>query len=377
MVYLDNAATTYPKPEAVYREMDYVNRQIAVNAGRGAYRAAKEAAMIIDDTRNRLLELTNSIGYADVILAPSVTHAFNQILPGIRLTKSSVVYITPYEHNAVARTMEALKKKIGFTIEYIPLLKNLEIDLQKTEYLFLQKEPDLIVSTALSNVTGYILPIKELFALAKRYEAITVLDAAQAMGLIPMDFQVLQVDIMGFAGHKTLYGPFGIGGVILKKGVKLEPVLTGGTGSNSLNLSMPDSIPGRYEAASQNIVAIAGLLASLKELDQEEHEAKIRKLTAYLIDGLQGIHSVKILGIPNREKVLGIVSFQVRGYTADEVGKILDNEFDVAVRTGYHCAPYIHDYLDDKAGGGTVRVGLGMFNTEQDINVLLGAVKGI
>ena len=377
MIYLDNAATTFPKPERVYTALETANRELSFNAGRGSYKAARAASAIIDDTKNRLLSLFHATGYADIVFTPSVTHALNQVLNGLDLTGNSVIYVSPYEHNAVARTVYQLSVNSGASVKMLPLTKDLQIDLEKAKYQFSINSPSVVILNALSNVTGYILPVAEIFLMAKEYGAITVLDAAQAAGLIDLDMPALNADVLCFAGHKTLMGPFGIGGFLIKHGITLKKVLTGGTGSASLTLDMPEEAPGRYEASSTNVVAIAGLNASLKGLDINEHRKTLRELTEYLLEALNGIPSVNLMGTFDTDKTLGIVSFVVEGYQSDEVGIILDDEYDIAVRTGYHCAPYIHDYLGVKPYHGTIRIGIGQFNTKEDIDALISAIKSL
>ena len=377
MIYLDNAATTFPKPERVYTALETANRELSFNAGRGSYKAARAASAIIDDTKNRLLSLFHATGYADIVFTPSVTHALNQVLNGLDLTGNSVIYVSPYEHNAVARTVYQLSVNSGASVKMLPLTKDLQIDLEKAKYQFSINSPSVVILNALSNVTGYILPVAEIFLMAKEYGAITVLDAAQAAGLIDLDMPALNADVLCFAGHKTLMGPFGIGGFLIKHGITLKKVLTGGTGSASLTLDMPEEAPGRYEASSTNVVAIAGLNASLKGLDINEHRKTLRELTVYLLEALNSIPSVNLMGTFDTDKTLGIVSFVVEGYQSDEVGIILDDEYDIAVRTGYHCAPYIHDYLGDKPYHGTIRIGIGQFNTKEDIDALISAIKSL
>lgn len=377
MIYLDNAATTFPKPERVYNALEAANRELAFNAGRGSYKAARDASAVIDDTKNRLLSLLHATGYADVAFTPSVTHALNQVLNGLDLTRDSVIYVSPYEHNAVARTVYQLSVNSGASVEMLPLTEDLQIDLEKVKYQFSIKSPSVVILNALSNVTGYILPVTELFLMAKECGATTVLDAAQAAGLIDLDMPALNADILCFAGHKTLMGPFGIGGFLIKHGITLKKVFTGGTGSASLALDMPEEAPGRYEASSTNVVAIAGLNASLKCLDIDEHRAIVRELTKYLLEALNDIPSVNLMGAFDTDKTLGIVSFVVEGYKSDEIGTILDDEYNIAVRTGYHCAPYIHDYLGDKPYHGTIRIGIGQFNTKEDIDALISAIESL
>ena len=377
MIYLDNAATTFPKPERVYNALEAANRKLSFNAGRGSYKAARDASAVIDDTKNQLLSLLHATGYADVVFTPSVTHALNQVLNGLDLTRDSVIYVSPYEHNAVARTVHQLSVNSGASVEMLPLTDDLQIDLEKAKYQFSINTPSVVILNALSNVTGYILPVTELFLMAKECGATTVLDAAQATGLIDLDMPTLNADILCFAGHKTLMGPFGIGGFLIKHGITLKKVLTGGTGSASLTLDMPEEAPGRYEASSTNVVAIAGLNASLKGLDIDKHRETVRELTEYLLKALSNVPSVNLMGAFDTDKTLGIVSFVVEGYESDEIGTILDDEYDIAVRTGYHCAPYIHDYLGDKPYHGTIRIGIGQFNTKEDIDALISAIESL
>jgi cysteine desulfurase family protein len=372
MTYLDNAATTFPKPECVYKEMDDISRNYAVNAGRGSYKAAQKAIKVIDDTRAALLKLFNAEGVADVVFTSSVTQAVNIVLAGLGLKESSIVYISPYEHNAVVRTLYMLQKEIGFIVKEMPLTKELEIDLGRLEFEFAQNHPSVVVSTAVSNVTGYVLPIRDIFQRAKKYDAVTITDAAQAAGLIKMDVRELQADILCFAGHKTLYGPFGIAGFVMKKGMGLKQTFAGGTGSHSLSPEMPQKAPERYEAGSYNIIAMKGLYAALDALKQDEHYRKIKELTVYAVSCLEDVPGIKILGKTNDQ--LGIISIIAEDYSSDEVGRILDEEYDIAVRTGYHCAPFIHKYLHDEEYNGTVRIGIGYYNTEEDIELLVKAL---
>lgn len=378
MIYLDNAATSFPRPESVYTEMDRINRNLSVNAGRGGYKAAREASELIQNTKIGIAELFHCNGLADVVFTSSITQAMNQIINGLSINHNTVIYISPYEHNAVARTVEAVRVNTGCEICFLPLdSTSLEIDLEKMKYLFHEKNPDIVISTVISNVTGYRLPVEEIFEEAKIYEAITIADAAQAAGLIEIEYRVFNADIIAFAGHKTLCGPFGIAGFVIRKDLTLYHVLTGGTGSDSLNLKMPEESPNRYEAGSENIVAIAGLNAALKWLKENPHEEKIRALTQRLIEALSSNNNITVFSTNGQKSAYGIISFVVEGYDSNDIGSILDDEFDIAVRTGYHCAPYIHDYLDDKAYAGTVRVGIGPFNTEQDVDKLIDSIESL
>lgn len=375
MVYLDNAATTFPKPETVYRSMDKMNREGAVNAGRGAYKLAQEASNVISETKNMLRKLVHVDVSTPIVFSPSVTVAMNQIINGIGYKENGVIYVSPYEHNAVARSLHELAKKRSLIIKEIPIDDKLEIDIEGMKYAFTMDKPDAVFCTHVSNVTGYILPIEQIFMESKKYGAINVLDAAQSMGLLDIRADLIAVDLIAFAGHKTLYGPFGVGGFINVSKIKLNIFLSGGTGTDSLNLEMPDDMEGRYEAASSNIVAIAGLNAALKELNVEQCFSHEKNLTEYLIDRLSQIAGIRLY-LPNDEsKHIGIVSFVLEGYKSEDIGIILDQDFNIAVRTGYHCAPYIHKYLNDKSYFGTVRIGLGQYNTKNDIDQLIDAIS--
>ncbi len=377
MIYLDNAATTFPKPESVYVAMDKANRELGINAGRGSYKLAREASELIADTKRRLRDLVHADIDSAVVFSPSITVALNQVIHGIGFNKNSIVYVSPYEHNAVARTIHNVSKKIGFKVKLLPIDSGYEIDLDKTKYEFSKEKPSVVICTHVSNVTGYILPIEEIFREAKKYEAICVLDSAQSLGLVPIDVRNINVDILAFAGHKTLYGPFGIGGFINVSGIELEEYITGGTGSDSLNLDMPNGMEAKYEASSCNIIAVAGLNAALTDICAEKCMVHERELTDYLINELQGNPKIKLFLPGNREQHVGIVSFIYENMNSDDVGMILDEDYDIAVRTGYHCAPYIHDYLKDKSTLGTVRVGIGQFSTKEDIDALVRALKEI
>lgn len=378
MIYLDNAATTFPKPESVYQRMDNVNREMAVNAGRGSYKLARQATGVIDDTKRKVLLLVQADINAQIIFTPSITIALNQIIYGMEWEKGDVIYVSPYEHNAVARPLYQIERKYRVRIKEIPINEStLEIDIEKLKYEFTKDRPKAIFCTHISNVTGYILPVKEIFEEGRRSGSINILDTAQSLGLIEFSVNDVAVDIIAFAGHKTLYGPFGVGGFINLTNIKLSEVLAGGTGSDSLNLDMPQSSSLKYEMASSNIVAIAGLNAALGKLDIKsiyEHEIE---LTRYLIDEMKKMWGITLYLPKNEDKQVGIVSFNLEGYSAEELGVILDEDYDIAVRTGYHCAPYIHKWLKDEKELGTVRAGIGRYTTKEEIQRLILALDDI
>lgn len=387
-IYLDNAATTFPKPECVYENMDKINRSLAVNAGRGSYALAQKAVNTIDKVREELLEIANASQVAEVVLTPSATIAFNQIIGGMELKESDVVYVSPFEHNAVIRTLHLKQQNCGFTVLELPLKTGdgIEIDMEKMEYLFAKNPPSCVFLSHVSNVTGYVLPVGKIAEAAKVYQADVIVDASQSLGLVPVEFLAWNLDYLVFAGHKTLYGPFGIGGFFIKHGKHLQPYLAGGTGSDSLNPAMPTEAPAAYEAGSPDIVAAGGLLAALEELKAygngnynsaiESYAKKEKQLSKKLVEELLKIPGVTLY-LPKQEAHIGIVAFNVRGYRSADIGMILDEDYGIAVRTGYHCAPLVHKALQDESYAGVVRASVGRFTTEEEICALVEAVEEI
>ena len=407
MVYLDNAATTFPKPEVVYEAMDKMNREGAVNAGRGSYKLAQAASKLISETKELLRKRVHVDISAAVVFSPSVTIAMNQIVNGLGLADRAVVYVSPYEHNAVVRTIynQGIFKnfrenidngnsnvdeyRLGYCSEddvnygnhiiVMPLAEDGSIDIDRLSYEFSIHAPAFVFMTHVSNVTGYILPVEQIAVEAKGYGATVVVDGSQALGLVPFDMAHSMIDFYVFAGHKTPYGPFGIGGFFIRHGKKLDSFIAGGTGSDSLNVHMPESGTGRYEPASPNVLAAAGLLAAIKNVDNAEIERRLaleKEHMRYIADRLGSLHNVKLY-LPPEDRHAGIAAFNVKGYKASDVGMILDADYDIAVRTGYHCAPLIHEYLDDKEYSGVVRASISMFTTVDEIDALVRAVGEI
>ncbi|MEY8387520.1 aminotransferase class V-fold PLP-dependent enzyme [Oscillospiraceae bacterium 38-13] len=375
MIYLDNGATTFPKPDCVYNAMDRFARTGAVNAGRGAYRAAREAGKMVEETRELLISLLDAREQAEAVFAPSATVMLNQIILGQNWTADSVAYVSPYEHNSVLRPLEEMRKRFGFSVRQLPLRGDGGIDLDAVEARFAGEPPSFVAVSAVSNVTGYILPAEEIFRLAKRYKAFTLLDGSQAVGLIPLRFGRLRADAVTFAGHKTLYGPFGIAGCLIRNKAELNVVLSGGTGSRSTSLETPRRMPGRLECGSKDTVAIQGLNAALKWLRTVNPLERERELTDYLLASLRDIPGIHLYTAPSPERQAGVVSLNLDGFQCGEAAAILDSRRDIAVRAGHHCAALIHERLGNRDFRGTVRVSLGYFNRRSDIDALAEALR--
>ena len=300
--YFDNAATTFPKPECVYSFMDSFYRKHGGNAGRGQYKLAAESSKIIFETRGFIQKILCSPN-KDVIFAPSATVALNMVIQGLLADeKKKTVYISPFEHNSVTRVLHHFEKSGKICVRRLFVSPDFEYDMERINVQFAEIPPDIVIVSHASNVIGLVAPVLEIFAVAKKYGAHTVTDMAQTAGLVPLDVASDLVDFAVFAGHKTLYGPFGIGGFAKSRNAALEPVLFGGTGVDSANQEMPENIPGRYEMGSQNICAVAGLHAAAQWFlqNQDEIRAAEEKNHRRLLEILRQYDFVKIAGPADR-----------------------------------------------------------------------------
>ena len=375
MIYLDNAATTYPKPECVYKRIEKASRN-AFNSGRGSYKVAREKSKTIEETRNLVLSL-NNFNNCSVVFTPSATYALNQIIFGIDFKKGDCIYVTPFEHNAVMRPLEKLKTEIGIEIVVIPF-DNITYSLKEDELvnLFAVKKPKAVFCTQISNVIGLLIDYKRIFEFSSKYNSINVLDASQGYGIVKIDNDS-KFSFIVFAGHKSLYAMFGIAGYVVKENTKLKQTLFGGTGSDSLNLKMDDQFPIGYEAGSYNIVAIESLHESInwiKNTDVYSHE---KEITKYLIEVLKDNKNLEVYVPDDIEKIFGIVAFNHKNYRAEDVGMILAEDYDICIRTGYHCAPLIHRWLGTEKIGGECRVSVGYSINNMDLFAVNKSLKNI
>ena len=376
VVYLDNAATTFPKPEEVYDYMINMYKNHGVNAGRGIDSSHDNIDNIIIETRRMLKDLVKANDSYEAVFAPSATIAINQVLWGLNYENISTVYISPFEHNAVLRTLEAIK--IEKNIDIITLdfdSDSWEYNFSKIEYNFENKKPDLIITTHVSNVFGYISPIDKLGELAKEYGSMFVVDGAQSVGAQTIDIINSNIDFLVFAGHKTLYAPFGIAGFIMNKSISLKPFIYGGTGTESANMSMPESIPTRYEAGSMNIMAIFGLYKSLTWINKigvEDIIKKECKMTESLVEILSKYSYIQTY-IPQKNHT-SIVSFRVKGYPIDSMAEAISRNYNISLRHGLHCSPDAHKVVGTFPEG-TIRVSIGYFTTDNDLDRLEKALE--
>lgn len=374
--YFDNAATTFPKPEEVYRFMDSFYRECGVNIGRGQYKLATRATALTVETRKMILELNHCPNRA-VVFTPTATEALNIILNGIIKKDKINVYLSPFEHNAVVRVINHLQQIYDIRIYTLVFDKSeMTYDLEKIKYQFTDNKPDVIVVSHASNVNGILAPIAELCALAKMYNSATIIDMCQTMGLIDTNLNNKNIDFAVFAAHKTLYGSMGLGGFICDFNACFEPLIYGGTGFDSANPKLPETIPERYEVGTPNLPAIAGLNAALKwihDIGIENIYIKEQKNRHRLLDILMNFNNIRTIFVPENERQsIGVISCVFDGYGSDNIGHVLSNK-NVAVRAGLHCAPNAHKYMGTFPSG-TVRFSVGYFNEDKDFEQLKEAL---
>lgn len=372
MIYFDNSATTFPKPHCVYEALDFANRNLAFNAGRGQYSYAINAADFIEKARKEIASFINC-DFNKVVFLSSATESLNIIINGLGISEGDNVYISPFEHNAIVRPLYNLKQIIDFNIMILPFDEaSWKVDEAKLKNMFALNNPKAIFVSSVSNVTGYIIPYSTIFSEGKKYNSVNVLDCSQSYGILNPSKE--NVDFVVFAGHKSLYASFGIAGFINLQNLKLNVTKSGGNGSDSLNHYMPEQFYERYESGSPNIVAIYGLIKScewLKNNNVLEHKVN---LTKYLVSRLQEIDKVSIY-LPTDKNVLGIVSVNVEGYYPDDIASILSEEYDICVRSGYHCSPFVHQFIKSIDNMGTLRISIGAFNTYDEIDTLIDALN--
>lgn len=374
IVYLDNAATSFPKPEMVYKRMDSYIRHIGGSPGRSGHRLAIKANEVVYRTREKIRKFFNISDSENIIFTNNATMAINLGLKGV-LKSGDEVISSRIEHNSVYRPLTSMNEK-GVKTNWLSCSEKGEIDPDDIKK-FINKNTKAIVINHASNVAGTIAPIRDIGNIARKYGIIFFVDAAQSAGTIPIDVCRENIDMLACSGHKGLLGPQGTGILYIRKGLKLETLIEGGTGSHSESEIQPEEMPDRFESGTLNAVGIAGLGAGLdfifkKGLD-EIHKAK-KILTEKLLKKLSEIEQIKVYGTNDAEKTVPIVSFNIGSIDPSEVGYLLDKRFGIMTRVGLHCSPLAHKSIGSFPRG-TVRVGLGYFNTEDDIQYLISSLK--
>lgn len=377
IIYLDNAASTWPKPPAVKEMMAEVIEDFAANPGRGGHTLAMKASKTVFRTRVQLSRLFGIQNPNNLFFYLNATQALNQAIKGF-LKEGDHVVSSMVEHNSVRRPLEYMRRTKQVEITFVGPREDQLFHVEDFEKAIKPNTRLLAVSHA-SNLTGVILPVAELGAVAKKHGIAFLVDASQTAGVLPIHVEEMNIDMLAFPGHKGLYGPQGTGGLYVNGDIDLEPLIHGGTGSQSEAIDQPTTRPDRYESGTVNTVGLAGLLAGssfvmdrgVEQIRQHEWE-----LTKRTILALQEVPGVEVYGPGVETERVGVVSFNIRGVDASEASFILDQQYGIATRSGYHCTPLGHQTAGTEQRG-AVRASFGIFNTEKDVEVLIDAVREI
>jgi len=374
--YLDNAATSWPKPEAVYQAVDHFMRELGATPGRGGHRREEEAAHIADQARSAIAELFHAPDLAGVAFTMNATQAINMALKGL-LVPGDHVITSSIEHNAMWRPLKALERR-GVAVTAVPCARGGTLALADVEAA-IRPTTRLIATLHASNVLGTILPVAEIGALARKHVIPFLVDASQTAGAYPIDMAAMNIDLLAFPGHKGLFGPHGTGGLVIRPDIALDTWVEGGSGAESAPETMPEALPLRLEAGTQNAGGIAGLLAGVRFVLEQGIE-QIRQhemaLTALLIDALREAPGLIVIGPPDLSQRTAIASVTVEGYVPDQLAAVLDQVFDIATRAGLHCAPQAHRTAGTLETG-ALRFSPGYFTTADEINEAAAALLSI
>lgn len=373
MIYLDNAATSWPKPEVVYRAVDQCLRSVGGSAGRGGHAMAQTAVGILYEAREELAGLFHIKDPTNISFTANATEALNTAIFGL-LKPGDRVVTTSMEHNAVARPLRYLANQ-GVKLDIVNCNSRGELSVVDMAAA-LAKEARVVTMTHASNVTGTIMPLTEVAALAQKAGAVMIVDAAQTAGVEDIDVERMGIDILTFAGHKSLLGPQGTGGIYLRPGVEIEPLRLGGTGSFSESDLQPEIMPDRLESGTANTPGIAGLGAGVKFIRQAGIDNIRRQetlLTQALLVGLKKIKGVTVYGPPAGQARAAVISFTIAGQDSVLAGHRLSAEFGIACRAGLHCAPWAHRTIGTLESG-AIRFSPGYFNNMMEIEAAVRAV---
>jgi len=376
IIYMDNAATSWPKPEGTMKAMAEYFHSIGASPGRSGHRMSLDAGRVVLDARESVSELFGVKNLLRVVFTKNATEALNIAISGL-LKPGDHVITSGMEHNSVMRPLRLMEKR-GVELSIIPCASSGEMDPEDVSRC-IKKNTRAIYLTHASNVTGTIMPIAETGKIAREKGVIFCVDAAQTAGVIPIDVEEMFIDVLAFTGHKSLFGPQGTGGLCMAEGLEKEicPIMTGGTGSRSESEEHPDFLPDRYESGTANVIGIAGLNAGIRFIRSVGIEAirkKESELAAILMEGLKSIPEVILYGCGDAKKQTAVVSFNISGVDCSGVAMALDEEFNIMSRPGLQCAPAAHSTIGTFSAG-TVRLSLGYFLEKDDIQAVLFAVE--
>jgi len=375
MIYLDNAATSFPKPNQVCDEMINCMRNYCANPGRSSHKMAIEADMKIMELRDSIARLFNIQNPLNIIFTKNATEAINIGIKGL-LKSGDHVISTVIEHNSVLRPLNSMSKN-NIEVTFLDVNMDGDINIQELEKK-IQKNTKAIIINHASNVLGTVQDINVIGRYAKNHGIILMVDASQSAGNLQIDVARDNIAILAFPGHKGLLGPQGTGGLYINDAINLKEYTEGGTGSNSNSMEQPNFLPDKFESGTLNTPGLSGLCEAIKFVEKigieniHKHEMYLLKC---LFEELNKLKYVKVYGKKDCNQRCSVVSLNIEGFESSEVGYLL-NERDIAVRTGYHCAPLIHNIINTR-NRGTVRISPGYFNTFEDIYALVAAIKYI
>lgn len=379
LIYLDNSATTFPKPDSVYDFMHNFYKKHGVNPGRSGFDAALEAEEIVMSTRKILTDFFHAGGdYNRLTFSYNASDSLNMIIQGL-VMKGDHVITTMLEHNSVLRPLHHLEMNGVIQVTHLLFDDKGYIDPDDFKKS-IQKNTKMAVINHCSNVIGTIQPIAEIGKICKEAGILLIVDTTQSAGTVPIDMQAMGIDVVVFTGHKCLLGPTGIGGSYVMENVPVKYTRFGGTGVRSAQETHLDEFPYRLECGTLNLVGVAGLNAGVKWLLTNGLESLHNKemlLFEKLLKGIQNIENVITYCAGSIENHNPIISFNIKGFEAGDVGTMLDVDYNIACRTGLQCAPKVHIGLGTDKIHGTVRLSIGPFNTEEHIDKTVEAVKEI
>lgn len=376
MIYFDNAATSFPKPKIVYQEIMTAMMEYGANPGRSGHKLALEASREIFNTRKKISKLFNIKDPMNVILTFNCTESLNLGIKGY-LKPGDHVITTSMEHNSVLRPIISLEKeRVSHTIVQGDSMGRIDPkDIEKA----IRPETKMIVTTHISNLTGTIMDIEAIGEIAKTHNIVYFVDGAQSAGVYPIDVEKMNIDMLAFPGHKSLLGPQGTGGLYIREGIELVGLFQGGTGSASNSLEQPDMMPDKFESGTPNAPGIVGLGAGIDyilEVGMDKIRNKEEELTQYFIEEVKKIPKIKIYGPLTRGQHAPVVALNIGDADSSEVSYILNEEYNMAVRPGLHCAPLAHKTIGTFEQG-VVRFSFGFENTFEEVEEAIGALKEI
>jgi cysteine desulfurase / selenocysteine lyase len=378
IIYLDSGATTFPKPEEVYQQMDRFYREYGVNPGRSGYDMCMIAGGIVEETRKLLTHFFNGTDPNRLVFGLNATDALNLAIFGL-LERGDHAITTTLEHNSVLRPLYHLEQKSGVEVDHIPFDAAGFVhpeDFAKK----MKKNTRLVVVNHGSNVIGTVQPIKEIGALCRERGIPFLIDSSQSAGKVQVDMEAQNIDVIAFTGHKSLMGPMGTGGLYVREGIEIRHTRAGGTGVRSAERFHLDEYPYRLEYGTGNLPGIAGLNAGVKWIQNKgvaQIHAQEARLLKQLRDGLREIEGVKMYCADDLTNHIAVLACNIEGLEAADTGTMLDVDHNIACRTGLHCAPRVHEQLGTDKIHGAVRFGIGPFNTEEHITVAVNAMKEI